>query len=274
MNAAPPVKTHYELLGLEPSADAESIKKAFRREIARYHPDKVIHLGAEFQELASTRAAELTIAYKTLSDPALREEYDAGIAAGRPLHAPSSPGPQPDGAASPPPSADHHAPPPENTARFASERADRDLILKRAVASRVLGIVETLYGKADTPATRGFDAAIVPQAKPRFLGAPPPRVLIRIVERADGPAIADAFASAARARVHQGKSPVVVLVCSRQFASPQDIARAHDANARQRKGPGAPEEVAVVLVDIGDWTCRLPPNPSAAVQKLAEQICA
>ena len=63
------VKTHYELLGLEPSADADAIKKAFRREIARYHPDKVIHLGAEFQEMAATRAAELTVAYKTLTDP-------------------------------------------------------------------------------------------------------------------------------------------------------------------------------------------------------------
>ena len=55
------MKTHYELLGLEPAADADTIKKAFRREIARYHPDKVIHLGAEFQEMAATRAAELTV---------------------------------------------------------------------------------------------------------------------------------------------------------------------------------------------------------------------
>mgnify|MGYP003349405467 CR=1 FL=1 len=53
------MKTHYELLAVEPTADADTIKKAFRREIARYHPDKVIHLGAEFQEMAATRAAEL-----------------------------------------------------------------------------------------------------------------------------------------------------------------------------------------------------------------------
>ena len=59
------MKTHYEILGLESSADADAIKKAFRREIARYHPDKVIHLGAEFQEMAATRAAELTVAGDT-----------------------------------------------------------------------------------------------------------------------------------------------------------------------------------------------------------------
>ena len=34
--------------------------------------------------MAATRAAELTVAYKTLSDAALREEYDASIAAGTP----------------------------------------------------------------------------------------------------------------------------------------------------------------------------------------------
>ena len=51
------MKTHYELLGLTPTADADTIKKAFRREIARYHPDKVVHLGAEFQEMARSRAA-------------------------------------------------------------------------------------------------------------------------------------------------------------------------------------------------------------------------
>src|ERR671913_403587 len=85
------MKSHYEFLALEPTADLEAIKKAFRREIARYHPDKVVHLGTEFQEMAATRAAELTVAYKTLSDPALRAEYDAALAAGMPpTHAPQA----------------------------------------------------------------------------------------------------------------------------------------------------------------------------------------
>ena len=76
------MKTHYEMLGLEPTADADTIKKAFRREIARYHPDKVMHLGSEFQDMAATRAAELTVAYKTLTDAALRAEYDASLSDG------------------------------------------------------------------------------------------------------------------------------------------------------------------------------------------------
>lgn len=266
------MKTHYELLGLEPSADADAIKKAFRREIARYHPDKVIHLGAEFQEMAATRAAELTVAYKTLTDPALREEYDASIAAGLPT--PHQPQPAPPKEETPEPP--REAPPPVRggTARFAAERADRDQILKRAVATRVHKIVEELYGKLDTPPVRGFDLALVPQAKPRFLGTAPPRVLIKIVEKADGPAVTEAYATASRSRVHVGKSPVIVLLFSGTIAPQPDITRANETNARQRKAPDAPDEIAVVIVDIADWSCRLPPNCSPAVHKLTDQICA
>jgi hypothetical protein len=274
------VKTHYELLGLDAGADAEAIKKAFRREIARYHPDKVIHLGAEFQEMAATRAAELTVAYKTLTDPALRDEYDASMAAGLPPpHMPQPPraaqyeespapaAPQPEDTAPPPAESDGRN-------RFASERADRDAILKRAIAGRVLGIVESLYGKLNTPAVRGFDLAMVPVAKPRFLGAIPPRVLIKVIDTVDGAAIIDAYAAAARARVHSGKSPVVVLLFGRTLAPQQELSKAHETNARARKAPDSPEEIAVVAVANADWSCRLPSNCSTAVQKLTAQICA
>ena len=269
------MKTLYEILGVEPTADTDAIKKAFRREIARYHPDKVTHLGAEFQEMAATRAAELTVAYKTLTDPALREEYDAGVAGGQ-APAPTTPAPV-DEPVTPPTLDDikRDTPkPPGSKVRFASERADRDIILMRAVTGRVRGIVETLYGKLETPAVRGFDLALVPVAKPRFLGAPPPRVLVRIVDLADGAAIADAHAAASRARLHAGKSPVVVLLFGRRIAPQEEISRANEATARQRKAPDAPEEVAVLSVDIADWSVRLPPNCSPAVHKLASQICA
>jgi hypothetical protein len=276
------VKTHYEILGLEPTADADAIKKAFRREIARYHPDKVIHLGAEFQEMAATRAAELTVAYKTLTDAALREEYNASLAAGTsPPYVPETPLSDPVGDAAAP-----HPPPPTledikretpsptgGKGRFASERADRDVILKRAITGRVRAIVEALYGKLETPAVRGFDLAMVPIAKPRFIGAPPPRVLVRVLDKVDGAAITEAHGAASRARVHSGKSPVAVLLFARQIAPQMEISKANEATARQRKAPDAPEEVAVVAVDIADWSCRLPPNCSAAVHKLTDQIC-
>src|SRR6188508_1270830 len=64
------------MLSVARNAPADEIKKAFRREIARYHPDKVQHLGQEFQEMASGIAADLTEAYRILMDPALRAKYN------------------------------------------------------------------------------------------------------------------------------------------------------------------------------------------------------
>ena len=273
------MKTHYELLGLEQSADADAIKKSFRREIARYHPDKVIHLGAEFQEMAATRAAELTVAYKTLSDPALRAEYDAALAAGLPPpHTPTPSAPetvQPSHEYRPPTIDEIKTPPPPKAqhARFASERADRDAILRRAISARVLSAVEALHGKCDTPAVRGFDLAIVPLVKPRFLGTAPPRVLVRVVDVADAAAISDAFNAASRARLHAGKSPVVVLLFSRQVAGQNELSKAWEAIGRQPKAPDAPHDLTVLVVDVADWSCRLPPNGSSAARKLAAQIC-
>ena len=271
------MKTYYEVLSVPSDADADAIKKAFRREIARYHPDKVIHLGAEFQEMAATRAAELTVAYKTLTDAALRADYDANLAAGLP-HPPQTarPDSQPQ-----PHDADAFDPPPEHTTplaggsglRFAAERANRDIILRRAITGRVLGIVESLYGELETPPVRGFDLAIVPAAKPRFLGAMPPRVLIRVIESVDAAAITEAHLAASRARVHSGKSPVVVLLFARTIAPQQEISRANDTNARQRKAPDGPDEIAVIAIDTADWSCRLPPNCSKEVHRLANTIC-
>ena len=276
------MKTHYELLGLEPTADAEAIKKAFRREIARYHPDKVIHLGGEFQEMAATRASELTVAYKTLTDPDLRAEYDASVAAGLPPpHMPAPPpAPRPEAPdeASPfkPPTIDEiRTPPPQaHKGRFAAERADRDVILRRAITGRVHATVEALYGKVETPTVRGFDLAMVPLAKARFLGTPPPRVLVKVVGLVDAAAITEAWTIASRARIHAGKSPVVVLLFSRLIGPANELSRAWDSTARQPKAPDAPAEITVIVVDVADWSCRLPPNPSAAARKLADQICA
>ena len=73
------MKSYYELLSVAPGVSADEIKKAFRREIARYHPDKVQHLGTEFQEIAAVRASELTEAYRILMDEEARRKYDESL---------------------------------------------------------------------------------------------------------------------------------------------------------------------------------------------------
>ena len=90
------VKHYYQLLEIAPTAPADDVKRAFRLQIARYHPDKVQHLGKEFQELAAERAAELTEAYRVLSDEQSRAAYDRALAS----HDQPAPAPAP---APPPP---------------------------------------------------------------------------------------------------------------------------------------------------------------------------
>ena len=75
------MKDYYRLLEISPTAPQDEVKRAFRQQIARYHPDKVQHLGREFQAIAAERATDLTEAYRILSDEGRRAEYDRTYAA-------------------------------------------------------------------------------------------------------------------------------------------------------------------------------------------------
>ena len=54
---------YYAVLGLDPGADMDSIKKAYRQLSMKYHPDKVRHLGDEFRNIAEEKMKELNAAY-------------------------------------------------------------------------------------------------------------------------------------------------------------------------------------------------------------------
>ena len=62
----------YEILGVDREADADTIKKAYRRLARQLHPD--VNPDPETQE----RFKEVTAAYEVLSDPKKREMYDLG----------------------------------------------------------------------------------------------------------------------------------------------------------------------------------------------------
>ncbi len=57
----------YDVLGVGPSASEAEIKAAYHRELARYHPDKVAHLGEELQILARAKTNEIMDAYQSLT---------------------------------------------------------------------------------------------------------------------------------------------------------------------------------------------------------------
>lgn len=57
----------HDVLGVGKNASPDDIKSAYRRLAAKYHPDKVAHLGEEFRVLAEKRFKEIQEAYQKLS---------------------------------------------------------------------------------------------------------------------------------------------------------------------------------------------------------------
>jgi hypothetical protein len=57
----------FKILGVEPGASSDEIKAAYRRAVAKYHPDKVTHLGKEFQDLAHRKLVAIQRAYEALA---------------------------------------------------------------------------------------------------------------------------------------------------------------------------------------------------------------
>ena len=62
-----PPRAPHEVLGVAPNANRIEIKKAYRKLVGMYHPDKFAHLGPEFEETARHRTREIIEAYERMT---------------------------------------------------------------------------------------------------------------------------------------------------------------------------------------------------------------
>jgi len=73
------MRSYYDILGVSAEATADEIKRAYRRQAVKVHPDK--NPG---DAQAEERFKELSQAYEVLSNPEQRREYDAALHGGHP----------------------------------------------------------------------------------------------------------------------------------------------------------------------------------------------
>ncbi|GBE05068.1 MAG TPA: hypothetical protein ENG80_02430 [Nitrospirae bacterium] len=57
----------YKLLGIDPGASLNEIKKAYREKVSKSHPDKVEHLSEELKQKAQEITLDLNNAYEIIS---------------------------------------------------------------------------------------------------------------------------------------------------------------------------------------------------------------
>jgi DnaJ like chaperone protein len=60
------VNSAYKILEIDPTVSDEEVKKAYRKMAVKYHPDKVSHLGEDFQQKAKEKFQRVNEAYEKI----------------------------------------------------------------------------------------------------------------------------------------------------------------------------------------------------------------
>jgi hypothetical protein len=257
------LRTHYDLLGIQPTAAAEEVKRAFRREIARYHPDKVQHLGSEFQEIAATRAAALTEAYGVLMDAELRLRYDEALAEKPRVSPPGDPViPTPTTVPVPAPRDD--APPVDR--RFSKEQAGTTDFVRRAVTARIRDAVTSAGGTVTTAAAIDMVCRIRGRKNLFSRSEPTVTMAVCVVPLVDAAAVHEAWGPVLRLAA-PGETLCLMLLGSRIAQARELAVEVSDLRKKTRKaGP------IVIPIDLRDWEALFPPETPAVVRALVERL--
>ena len=244
------------LLGITLPASADEVKKAYRRQIARYHPDKVHHLGEEFQVMAAEKSAQLTDIYHQLlesggCDPSAETTAIVSDEATPPPAAPSTPDA---------PSGRVH-----RMSTWQAVAAGCPSLILSAATDRMIQCIRWTMPRAEEFTIAGFSLACRTRVDWRgriWQRRPSEGVLLRTP--------ADAPATGRRTRVRDllpGVDGTVVLFDLTLDARAGDRRETADHQAPVLR---AEADVFAVSIDAMTWKARVPPNaPEMAHQILA-----
>ena len=234
------VKSFYEVLDVPPTASPDEIRRAFRRALALYHPDKVQHLGREFHEIAAAKTAEITAAYRALRSPSAHAGHHAQVAT--------------------------TAVPSRGDRGFSADRAEAAELVRRAVLGRVRDALRQECGVCEEPFVDGFDVAGV---SPRTWRRGEVRVLVRLAPVVDVSAVRETAARARRLS-DDGHRQTCVLVMG-QAASPlADLGKAIDD--LRRRALRADGTLIIVPIDIRTWCAHVPADAPLVVRALVDRL--
>lgn len=265
-------KSYYQLLELASDASSADVKRAFRREIAKYHPEKFQHLGRELRDVAAGEAAVLTQAYRTLTDPAARVEYDTSIgndpaAFGATSHETSS---LPSGGRT----GEWPRWPSKGTSAGASPKSRQNRgagtldAVRRVTMARFRQAVDAEFADYEEVELFGFDFVGIPKAALLALRQAP-RILGRFLSQIDGPAVDDTWGMASRMK-KDGKRDLCVFLMAPAVAQAADL----DAVIAERRRQPMPAGGKLVLIPVNasTWNAQVPADAPPVVKSLLARL--
>ena len=245
------------LLGIALPASIDEVKRAYRRQISRYHPDKVHHLGEEFQVLAAEKSAQLTEVYRRLLEANGSDERidDVAVPNATPREEPRV--------------SDVSAPPPvHRMSSWQAVAAGCPSLILTAAIDRVSQAVRLTLPRADEFTVPGFSGAWRTRADWRGLlkRRPIEGELLRApagdmpVDRPRVPRIRHLVSGV------DGAIVIVDLVVGPLAIEPQPSSNARPPSSRGER------DVHVVTLDAMTWKARMPPEAPAIAHLILARV--
>ena len=206
--------------------------------------------------MAAERAAELTEAYRILSDEGRRAEYDRARSASAPGAAATSAAPRPadvsaPAASRPVPSPVEPEAPTTSGSQFQKERASRDEFVRKATINRLRSAIESVDSGYGETQVHGFDIAWAPKSK-LFTRGKGPRLLGRFVACVDRDAVVDAWTLAGK--TGGSRDEVCVLLMGSAVAPAGELALAIAEQRRRQRGT----KLTLIPIDARNWDAHMP----------------